>query len=202
VVVSETRSSTPVAPARARTRTGWSRWLPNKALGLRFSRFTAGSLVSTLLSQGTLTALYGWLHTSATTAGLVAFVVGAIPNFAINWKWTWGRAGRPALIKELLPYLAIIIGSGLAATALTSLTDHVLAPLVTDHGWRTLTLNAAYLASYALLFVVKFALLDKVFGKGRKKNPEPATVSSDTVSASTEDPAISTGSTAAGAQEA
>jgi putative flippase GtrA len=183
--------------------------LPNRALGLRFSRFTAGSLVSTVLSQGTLTALYGWFHTSAVTAGLVAFVVGAIPNFVINWKWTWGRDGRPALIKELVPYLAIIIGSGLAATALTSLTDHVLAPLVTEHGWRTVTLNAAYLASYALLFVVKFALLDKVFGTGRKKTPAAGAVTNGTVSSNTvpgntlpTSPATGTGSTATGAQEA
>jgi putative flippase GtrA len=154
--------------------------LPNRALGLRFSRFTAGSLFSTLLSQGTLTALYGWFHTSSTTAALVAFVVGAIPNFAINWKWTWGRNGKPALIKELLPYLAIIIATGLAATALTSLADHIFAPMITDHAWRTVTLNAAYLGSYALLFVVKFALLDKVFGKTKPQEPAPADVTSAT----------------------
>jgi putative flippase GtrA len=141
---------------------------------MRFSKFTAGSVLSTLLSQGALTGLFWLGGVNATTASLVAFVVGAIPNFLINWKWTWGRSGRPALVRELLPYLAVIIGGGLAATGLTTLTDHVLSPLVTDRGWRTVTLDLAYLASYALLFVVKFALLDRVFGK--RKNPEAATV--------------------------
>lgn len=147
---------------------------------MRFSKFTAGSLLSTLLSQGALTGLFWLGGVNATTASLVAFVVGAIPNFLINWKWTWGRSGRPALVAELLPYLAVIIGGGLAATGLTTLTDHVLAPLVTDRGWRTVTLDLAYLASYALLFVVKFALLDRVFGRRRTaeaavgNEPEPA----------------------------
>jgi putative flippase GtrA len=139
---------------------------------MRFSRFTAGSVLSTLLSQVALTGLFWWGGVNVTTASLVAFVVGAIPNFLINWKWTWGRSGRPALVRELLPYFAVIIGGGLAATGLTTLTDHVLAPLVTDRGYRTITLDLAYLASYALLFVVKFALLDKVFGSRKKAADE------------------------------
>ena len=165
MVATESYSSTAGVTPGARRRT---RWLPSRSLGLRFSKFTAGSVFATLLSQITLTGLYGWAHTSATVASLVAFVVGAIPNFVINWKWTWRRSGKPALMRELVPYIAIIVGGGLAATGLTTLTDHVLAPLVTDRAWRTVTLDVAYLASYAILFVVKFALLDKVFGVGRK----------------------------------
>jgi putative flippase GtrA len=122
-------------------------------------------VVSTLLSQLTLTGMFWLGGVNATEASLVAFVAGAIPNFVLNWKWAWGRSGRPALVRELVPYLAIVIGGGLAATALTTLTDHVLAPLVTDRGARTLVLDVAYLSSYAVLFVLKFALMDKVFRK-------------------------------------
>jgi putative flippase GtrA len=134
---------------------------------VRFSKFAAGSVAATLLSQLTLTGLFWLGGVNATTASLVAFVAGAIPNFIVNWKWTWGRSGRPALLRELLPYIAIIVGGGLAATALTTLTDHVLAPLVTDRGARTITLDIAYLSSYAILFVLKFALLDRVFRRGK-----------------------------------
>jgi len=122
-------------------------------------------VAATVLSQLTLTGLFWLGGVNATTASLVAFVAGAIPNFVVNWKWTWGRSGRPALVRELLPYIAIVVGGGLAATALTTLTDHVLAPLITDRGARTITLDIAYLSSYAILFVVKFALLDRVFGR-------------------------------------
>ncbi|HKN95562.1 MAG TPA: GtrA family protein [Pseudonocardiaceae bacterium] len=141
---------------------------------MRFSKFTASSVLSTLLSQVTLTGLYGWEHTSATIASLVAFVVGAIPNFLINWKWTWRRNGRPALLRELLPYVVIIVAGGLAATGLTTLTDHVIAPLLTNHAWRTVLLDVVYLASYAVLFVVKFALLNKVFAVGKQADGTPA----------------------------
>jgi putative flippase GtrA len=162
VVATETYSGTG-SPPGARKRTGWSRWLPSRLLRVRFSKFAAGSVAATVLSQLTLTGLFWLGGVNATTASLVAFVAGAIPNFVVNWKWTWGRSGRPALVRELLPYIAIIVGGGLAATALTTLTDHVLAPLVTDRGARTITLDIAYLSSYAILFVLKFALLDRVF---------------------------------------
>lgn len=164
MVVTDTFSTTTGEPARARQST-WRRLLPTRTIGIRFSKFTAGSVFSTLLSQLTLTGLFWLGHTTALVASLVAFVVGAVPNFVINWKWTWSRNGRPAIVRELLPYLVIIIAGGFAATGITTLTDHILAPLVTNRGWRTVTLDAAYLASYAALFVVKFALLNKVFGR-------------------------------------
>lgn len=174
MVVTESYSSTTGDPARARQRRGWRRLLPGRTLSIRFSKFTASSILSTLLSQATLTGLYGWGHTSATIASLVAFVVGAIPNFLINWKWTWRRNGRPALVRELLPYVVIIVAGGLAATGLTTLTDHVIAPLLTNHVWRTVILDIVYLASYAVLFVVKFALLNKVFAIRRQSDGTPA----------------------------
>jgi putative flippase GtrA len=144
-------------------------------MGVRLSKFTAGSIIATVLSQVTLTGLYGWGHTSATLASVVAVAVGAVPAFVINWKWTWGRNGRPSLVRELAPYVAVIATGGLAATGLTTLTDHFLSPLLTNHAWRTVTLDAAYVASYAILFVAKFALLNKVFAtKGKPQATEPA----------------------------
>ena len=116
MVATETYSGTGSKPG-ARERTGWSRWLPGRRLRVRFSKFAAGSVAATVLSQLTLTGLFWLGGVNATTASLVAFVAGAIPNFVVNWKWTWGRSGRPALVRELLPYIAIVVGGGLAATA-------------------------------------------------------------------------------------
>jgi putative flippase GtrA len=140
--------------------------LPGRTLSVRFSKFTVGSIVATLLSQVTLTGLYGWGHANATVASLLAIVVGAIPAFVINWKWTWSRDGRPSLVRVVLPYVLIIATGGLAATGLTTLTDHIVAPLVTSsHAWRTVILDVVYVGSYAALYVVKFALLNKVFAR-------------------------------------
>jgi putative flippase GtrA len=174
VVVTEGYSNATGTPARARKRTGWRRLLPSRTAGVRFSKFTLSSILSTALSQLTLTGLYGLGHVNATVATIAAFVVGAIPNFFINWKWTWGRDGKPAILRELLPYIAVIVVGGLAATALTTFTDHELAPLITNRAWRTVTLDVSFVASYAVLFVAKFALLNKVV------DHKPATPAAET----------------------
>lgn len=141
---------------------GWRQVLSGERLRVRFSRFTVGSGVSTLLSQVTLTGLYGLGMANAPSAAVLAFVAGAIPNALINWRWTWGRHGRPTVVRELMPYLAVTVGGGVAATLLTTAADRALAPLVTDRAWHTVVLDLAYLSSYAALFVVKFALLDRI----------------------------------------
>jgi putative flippase GtrA len=167
MMVAVTLTDTRVAAARAQAaptagHSRWPGWLPNRLLSIRFSIFTAGSVCSTLLSQLVLTAVYWGGGEGAAYASVLAFAAGAIPNFLINWHVTWGRRGRPALLGELAPYLAIVIGGGLAATALTTLADHLLTPLLAGRGDRTIALDLVYLSSYALFFVVKFALLNKV----------------------------------------
>lgn len=184
VSVSETlpRSASDASAASRRARFRWPSWLPSRVTSVRFSVFTASSVGSTLLSQVVLTGVYWLGGSSAALASVAAFIAGAIPNFVINWKITWRRSGRPAFTRELLPYLAIILGGGLAATALTSLADHFLQPVLTGRGDRTIILDAVYLASYALFFVVKFALLNRVLGSRPKAGspaPRPAAESTE-----------------------
>jgi putative flippase GtrA len=162
-----TAASARPAPEPGERRSRWPSWLPSRLTSVRFSIFTVGSVCSTLISQLVLTLVYWAGGHGAALASVLAFIAGAIPNFLINWRFTWGRRGRPQLAGELLPYLAIIIGGGLAATALTTAADHLLTPLLAARGDRTILLDAVYLASYALFFVVKFALLNKVFSRGR-----------------------------------
>ncbi|HEX3780468.1 MAG TPA: GtrA family protein [Pseudonocardiaceae bacterium] len=118
--------------------------------------------------------MYLWLHTNATEAAVAAFIAGAIPAFLINWHWTWSRRGRPAMFSELLPYLMITFGGGIAATGLTTLADKVINPLLTSRGERSLVLDCAYLGSYGLLVLVKFALLDRLMARRRTPSAEAA----------------------------
>lgn len=140
---------------------------------MRFSRFTVGSAVSTTVSQLVLTGTYGWLGAGAAVASSLAFLAGAIPAFLINWHWTWGRRGRPDVIRELVPYLVITIGGGFAATSLTALADRFIDPLISGRAWQTVVLDGVYLASYGLLFVIKFALLNRTLAPGRGQRDEP-----------------------------
>lgn len=130
-----------------------------------FTRFAAGTVVSTACSQLTLVLLFGVLDASATVSGAVAFLAGAVPNFLIHRYWTWRRSGPVGMRQELLPYLAVITFGGLVAIGITVGVDQLIGGAIEDHAMRTAVIAVVYGLSYLPAFVLKFVLLDRlVFG--------------------------------------
>jgi putative flippase GtrA len=141
------------------------RRLARSRLARLFTRFAAGTVVSTACSQLTLVLLFGVFDASAAVSGAVAFVAGAIPNFLIHRFWTWRRSGPVGMRRELMPYLAVITFSGLVAVGITTGVDRLLGDAIADHALRTAVIAIVYGLSYLPVFVLKFALLDRlVFG--------------------------------------
>ncbi|MDT7798688.1 MAG: hypothetical protein QOI78_2121 [Actinomycetota bacterium] len=137
----------------------------------RLGRAAATSVAATVVSQVVLLAV---LATGgvAVLAGTLAWAAGAVLNFVVTRRWVWGRAGRPRVRRELLPYLAVIGLGGLASIGLTTLSGSLLTPLNLPHVWWVVLVDGTYVASYALVFVLKFTLLDQlVFGRGAARSP-------------------------------
>jgi putative flippase GtrA len=151
------------------------RRLARSRLARLFTRFAAGTVVSTACSQLAFVLLFGVLEASAAVSGAVAFVAGAIPNFLIHRFWTWRRCGPVGMRREVAPYLAVITLSGLVAIGITTAVDRLVSSAIGDHAVRTAVLAAVYNLSYLPLFVLKFALLDRyVFGRVAKTPEEVA----------------------------
>ena len=163
------------------------RQLIQSRLARLFTRFAAGTVVSTACSQLTLILLFGVFDVSAAVSGAVAFVAGAIPNFLIHRFWTWRRSGPVGMRRELVPYLAVITFSGLVAVGITTGADRLLGGAIADHAWRTAVIAVVYGASYLPVFVLKFTLLDRlVFGTEYERTRwRRARVSRDQVPTST-----------------
>ncbi|MGW5191444.1 GtrA family protein [Kribbella sp. NPDC004138] len=125
---------------------------------LLWARYSASSVVATVVSQLAFALCY-WFGTAALVATLVAWLAGAVPNYVLNRRWTWGRSGQK------LPYTMIVIGSAVTAAVVTSVTDHLVQP-VDSHALKTLLVTGSYFGTYAVLFIVKFVLFDRlVFAK-------------------------------------
>ena len=123
-----------------------------------WARYSASSVVATVVSQLAFALCY-WFGTAALVATLVAWLAGAVPNYVLNRRWTWGRSGQK------LPYTMIVIGSAVTAAVVTSVTDHLVQP-VDSHALKTLLVTGSYFGTYAVLFIVKFVLFDRlVFAK-------------------------------------
>jgi putative flippase GtrA len=144
--------------------------LTESRLARLFTRFAAGTVVSTACSQLTFVLLFGVLDASVAVSGAVAFLAGAVPNFLIHRFWTWRRSGPVGMRRELLPYLAVISFSGLVAIGITTGVDRLIGGAIHDHAVRTAVVTVVYGLSYLPVFVLKFALLDRlVFGAGDRR---------------------------------
>jgi putative flippase GtrA len=132
-------------------------------------RYGVGSVVATVCSQTTFVVVYGPLHASTTLSSSLAWIAGAIPNYWLNRSWTWGRRGRPSLTRELLPYVAIILTTlGLAILA-TAGAAAALEGTSIAHPARTVIVAGVYFLVYVVMFVFRFLLFDRLFGRA----PQP-----------------------------
>ncbi|EHR63293.1 GtrA family protein [Saccharomonospora cyanea] len=128
---------------------------------VRLFRAATSSALATGISQVTLIGLLWWGAAPA-LASAVAFVAGAIPNFFLARRWAWGRKGTPPVKGELVPYLVVIGLAGLASVGLTTLAGWFTEPLELSGLLRIVVLDAVFLGSYAIVFFMKFALLDRL----------------------------------------
>jgi putative flippase GtrA len=133
-------------------------------------RYSVGSGVATVCSEAAFLLLYGALGSSTTVASVVGWVVGAVPNYALNRSWTWGRRGRPSLRGEVVPYATIVLTTLLLAIVATSLVDRGLAHDDTSDPARTTLVGATFLLVYLAVFVVRFFLFDRLFRSGRNRS--------------------------------
>jgi putative flippase GtrA len=133
-----------------------------RPLAVRFAKFTAGSAVAAMISELTFVLVYGALDAGARLAGVVAFVAGAIPNWGLNRRWTWRRRGRPRLGREVLPYVAVVISTAVAATALGGVADGWARGFDAPRSLQVALVATAYLLPYGAVFLLKFVLFDRV----------------------------------------
>lgn len=143
-----------------------------------FTRYAAVSFGATAISQVVLVWLYA-NGTGAAAASTVAFLVGAAPHFVITRWWAWDRRDTSRLRVELAAYVLVTMAGGLLSILMTTGTEWLLDPLVSDRATLGLLLNVAYLVSGAPVFVLKFAVLDRVFAPTRPHRrghgqPQPA----------------------------
>jgi putative flippase GtrA len=127
--------------------------------------YAGGSLVATICSEATLVVLYGLLHVAPASASVLAWVAGAVPNYWLNRSWTWQRRGRPDLRREVLPYAAVIGVTLLLATLGTKGVDVWLRHAGTSSSTRVVLVAATFLGVYVVMFVLRFLLLDRLFGR-------------------------------------
>ena len=132
----------------------------------RFIRFALGSGAATVTSAAAFYLVFH-LGAPAVAASVCAFASGFVINFVAGRFWAWDRRGAAGLGRDALSFLALAVSTALAATAVTTLTDHYARHSASLNTHLALVVEGAYFATYAAVFLVKFTVLDRVVFRAR-----------------------------------
>jgi putative flippase GtrA len=138
----------------------------------RFVRYAIGSGLATVTSAVAFAIVYRVLGEGPRLASVTAFLAGAVVNFTRNRFWAWRRT-RPGLGRDALFYAIVAVVSALAATGVTSLTHAALAEA--DPNRRAVLVEVSYFATYAVLFLLKFVVLDRFVFHTKARNQVDST---------------------------
>ena len=134
-----------------------------RAVVQRMSRCLVVSVGTTLLSAAVLVALALGAGVPAGSANVIAVCCGIAPSYLANRRWVWGRSGRGDVAREMLPFWALSLAGLVASTIAVSVASAAVAHWSTSA--RAVALPIANLSVFAALWLVQFALLDKVLFK-------------------------------------
>jgi len=127
-------------------------------------RYAMVSVVSTVVSFGTLALVFGVFHFWGEIGSTVfANAVATVPSYYLNRGWVWGKNGRSHLMKEILPFWAmsgigIVVSIFGAATARHFGIEHHLG-----HIQQTVVVLFANVMSFAIFWVLKFLVFNRLF---------------------------------------
>lgn len=127
--------------------------------GRRAIRYSATSLICVVITQVQIIVFLNLFHWKPVPSNLSATMLTSIPAFALNKYWVWGKRGRAHMRREVLPFWAFTIAGWALSTFTVAQVEHVGDPqsLV-----RTLSVMAANIAGFGLLWVLKYLFLDKI----------------------------------------
>lgn len=138
----------------------------------RFAKYALCSGLAAGASAVTFAVAYRYLGSGPRVASVTAFAAGAVVNFAGNRFWAWNRRQRLGLGRDLTGYLVLAVTTALAAAGVTSLAHAYAQHVGMSADRRAVFVEAAYFATYAAMFLVKFLLLDQVlFRSSRHQVP-------------------------------
>jgi putative flippase GtrA len=137
-------------------------WINTKE-GKKILRYSAVSVISTAVSLTVLFIVYGvarvWSEVPST---VFANAVATFPSYWLNRSWAWGKSGRSHLVKEVLPFW-VMSALGIAFSIVGATVAHHLGAHSNDHAYRTALVLVANVVSFAIFWVAKLMVFNRVF---------------------------------------
>ncbi|MEI6701014.1 MAG: GtrA family protein [Actinomycetota bacterium] len=135
--------------------------------GKKLIRFTSVSVISTIVSFITIGVVYGFkLVEGQIWATVIGNAVASVPSYYLNRKWAWGKSGRSHIRKEIIPFWSMsALGTAFSIIGAYFVREYTHAHH-TGHLMTTVLLQVANIASFAIFWVLKLIVFNKIFHIG------------------------------------
>lgn len=134
--------------------------------GKRLLRFAPAALLALAATQVTYFFFANVLTSTGRISGAAGWLAGAVVSYGVS-RWAWERRGKPNLLKETLPFVAISLVVGAVLTE-ASHFGYREATVLSLHGIeRAVFLQGLYLAANGMTFLVRFLIFHFVLFANR-----------------------------------
>jgi putative flippase GtrA len=132
--------------------------------GRKILRYSMVSVVSTSVSLFVILIVYGVLHLwSEIPSTVFGNVVATFPSYWLNRKWAWGKHGRSHFWKEIVPFWTMA-AAGIAFSIIwAALARHWAIKYQLNHLETTVLVLAANVMSFAIFWVLKLVIFNRMF---------------------------------------
>jgi putative flippase GtrA len=94
---------------------------------------------------------------------VIANIVAVVPSYYLNRKWVWGKGGRSHLMKEIVPFWAMSAIGIVVSIFGAAIARHISVAHHLAHFEQTVVVLAANILSFALFWVLKFIVFNRLF---------------------------------------
>src|SRR5580704_15779617 len=142
----------------------------------RFIRFAPAAFCAVAATQITYIICLGPANLTAGVAGFAGWFAGAAVSYVIS-RWAWERKGRPHLLKETLPFVAVSLGAGVILTLASKFGNSEARHLGLHRVEEVVFAQGLYLAANCVTFVVRFLIFHYVLFADRESGDSAEPVS-------------------------
>ncbi|MGD0378353.1 MAG: GtrA family protein [Acidimicrobiales bacterium] len=132
--------------------------------GKKMFRYATVSVISTAVSFTVLGLVFGvfrlWTEVPST---VFANLVASVPAYYLNRSWSWGKSGRSHVFKEVVPFWTMTAIGIALSIGTASLARHLSNVYNLQHLGRTVVVEGANTGAFALLWIVKFMVFNRLF---------------------------------------
>jgi putative flippase GtrA len=139
--------------------------------GRRLMRFAPAAALALATTQITYFICFSVLAMTGRASGAAGWLAGAAVSYGVS-RWAWERKGKPRVLKETLPFLAISLVVGIVLTEASHFGYREAAALGLHGAAHDAFVQGFYLAANCFTFLTRFVIFHFVLFADRDAKAE------------------------------